>query len=72
MRAGGAGATGATEYFPTKIANNEREKKSKQKKLFVSAKCGSGLTFTTPHGNGTDGRRKCPRCKLHTNNIKHG
>jgi hypothetical protein len=32
MRAGGAGATGATEYLPTKLANNEREKKIKTKK----------------------------------------
>jgi hypothetical protein len=68
MRAGGAGATGATEYLPTKLANNER-KKIKTKNFLVLAKCGSGLTFTTRHGNGTDGRRQCPRCKLHTNNI---
>jgi hypothetical protein len=39
MRAGGAGGTGAMEYLPTKLANNEREKKSKQKKFLVSAKC---------------------------------
>jgi hypothetical protein len=32
MRAGGAGATGATEYLPTKLANNERRKKIKTKK----------------------------------------
>jgi hypothetical protein len=75
MCAGGAGVTGAMGPFLVRniyrLKNNCKQQNLREKigkeKIFCVGKVRIRFDFSL-HGNG-NGRRKCPRCKPHTNSV---